>query len=111
MGPRWKGISVNVTYCDWIRCVNFVIFLLLDSTADLGVNIEKEWDFSKGPKWMKWMTILMKFNEAENHGKEPLRNPYVFRIRCVCYDVISVQVLFFDILGVDTIDRSQMDRI
>jgi len=41
--------------------VNFVIFLLLDSTADLGVNIEKEWDFSKGPKWMKWMTILMKF--------------------------------------------------
>jgi len=50
-------------------------------------------------------------DEMKNHGKEPLRNPYVFRIRCEnCYDVISVQVLFFDILlGVDIIDCSQME--
>jgi len=50
-------------------------------------------------------------NKNKNHGKEPLRNPYVFRIRCEnCYDVISVQVLFFDILlGVDIIDCSQME--
>jgi len=48
--------------------VNFVIFLLLDSTADLRVNIEKKNGiFQKGPEiqndgihfWGKWTQIMV----------------------------------------------------
>jgi len=55
--------------------------------------------------------LLLNDPKSKIKPKEPLRNPYVFRIRREnCYDVISVQVLFFDILlGVDIIDCSQME--
>jgi len=47
--------------------VNFVIFLLLDSTADLRVNIEKKNGiFQKGPEWME---VDDHFDEIHFWGK------------------------------------------